>query len=111
MSLCEMKKGFLIIHIGDELDHHYVEILHKEIQDYQNQYFIKHMIFDFERTKFMDSSGVGMLLYYYKYQNNIHGNIYVVGVSAYLQKLFYVSGLHKIINYNLKLEDVLNEEK
>ena len=100
----------LIIEVGSELDHHHADILYKNIENLEKNKRYKNLIFDFSNTEFMDSSGVGLIISRYKYLSMSGGNVIVVGLSDNLEKLFYVSGLHKIIRTYSKLEDVFNEK-
>lgn len=100
----------LIIEVGKELDHHHAEILYKKLENIEKNKRYKNLIFDFSNTIFMDSSGVGLIISRYKYLSVYGGNVVVVGLSENLEKLFYVSGLHKIIRTYSKLEDVFNEK-
>lgn len=102
--------SYLIVHVGKELDHHHTEILQKGMNRVGKQRGYKNLIFDFTNTHFMDSSGVGMIIGRYKYLSMYGGSVFVVGLSPALEKLFYVSGLHKIIRTFSKMEDVFNEK-
>ena len=110
MEKCVFYGPYLIVHVGSELDHHHVEMLQKEIESAGKQRGYKKLIFDFSNTNFMDSSGVGMIIGRYKYLTMCGGNVYVTGLSPVVEKLFYVSGLHKIIRTYSKVEDVFNEK-
>ena len=69
------------------------------------------MIFDFSDTTFMDSSGVGMIIGRYRDLSMSGGSVYAAGVCPVVEKLFYVSGLHKIIKVYSSVEDVFNGQK
>ena len=64
---------------------------------------------DFHQTEFMDSSGVGMIISRYKELSALGGRVAVVGITPQINKLFYVSGLHKIIKMYPEVEDVFYE--
>ena len=100
----------LIVEVDSELDHHHADILYKNIGSIEKNKRYKNLIFDFSNTVFMDSSGVGLIISQYKHLSISEGNVIVVGLSDNLEKLFYVSGLHKIIRTYSKLEDVFNEK-
>lgn len=103
--------AFLVVHVGNELDHHRVAILQDEIEKAGRKRGYKHIIFDFSDTTFMDSSGVGMIISRYKRLSAYGGRVCVVGISPVVEKMFYVSGLHKIIRMYPEVEDVLDEKK
>lgn len=56
----------LIFEIIEEIDHHEVEKLRREL-DYEIQrYMPRKVVFDFNKVSFMDSAGIGMVLGRYK---------------------------------------------
>ncbi|MBQ2425364.1 MAG: STAS domain-containing protein, partial [Lachnospiraceae bacterium] len=62
----EAKGQILIIHMPKELDHHNCRNLRYETDLLMAENYISKLIFDFSRTTFMDSSGIGILLNRYK---------------------------------------------
>jgi stage II sporulation protein AA (anti-sigma F factor antagonist) len=88
---------FLIASLVGELDHHTAvevrEVLQKEIQ----KEIATKVILDLKGLKFMDSSGVGVILGRYKELERIGGKLVVTGLNETVKKIFQISGLHKII--------------
>ncbi len=107
METFELKKGCLIIHIQDELDHHLAAKLRKEADRQLEKAGAKHVIFDFEGVPFMDSSGIGMVMGRYKKVIFRGGRAFVIGVGAGVDRIFRISGLYKIIEKCDSVEDVL----
>lgn len=62
----EAKGQVLIIHLPKELDHHNCRSLKYETDLLLAENYITRIVFDFTRTEFMDSSGIGVLLNRYK---------------------------------------------
>ena len=62
----EAKGQVLVIHLPKELDHHNCRNLRYETDLLLSENYITRMVFDFSRTVFMDSSGIGILLTRYK---------------------------------------------
>ena len=56
----------LVIHLPKELDHHNCRNLKYETDLLLSENYISKVVFDFSRTEFMDSSGIGILLNRYK---------------------------------------------
>ena len=52
----------LTIHMPKELDHHNAEEIKREADRLLGTRNIRSIIFDFEKTSFMDSSGIGMIM-------------------------------------------------
>jgi stage II sporulation protein AA (anti-sigma F factor antagonist) len=59
--------------------------------------------------KFMDSSGLGVLLGRYKIISRRGGELGVVGINTQIDRIFVVSGLYKIIKAYDDLKQALND--
>ena len=105
----DSKNGILRLRLLGELDHHAAASAMKEIDDIMDRYIPVDCALDLSGLSFMDSSGVGMLIGYYKEMSALGGRVAVSGVRPRIEKLFYVSGLHKIIKTYSKVEDVFHE--
>ncbi|SES62418.1 STAS domain-containing protein [Anaerobranca gottschalkii] len=88
---------FMIASLVGELDHHTAvevrEVLQKEIQ----KEITTKVILDLKGLKFMDSSGVGVILGRYKELDKLGGKLVVTGLNDTVKKIFQISGLNKII--------------
>lgn len=107
METFELKKGCLIIHIRDELDHHRAMILRAEADRKIEKEGAKHVIFDFTGVPFMDSSGIGMVMGRYKKVIFTGGRAFVTGVGPGVDRIFRISGLYKIIEKYDSVEKIL----
>ena len=107
----QMKGPYLIVRVGKELDHHQAEHIRQMMQKISRERDIRNIIFDFSETTFMDSSGVGMMISRYRDLSMSGGTVCAAGVCPAMEKLFYVSGLHKIIRLYSEVEDVFNGKK
>ena len=58
----QVEENCLTIFLPKEVDHHNAEEIRKEADQVIAKKHIKHVIFDFSSTNFMDSSGIGMLI-------------------------------------------------
>ena len=56
----------LVIHMPKELDHHNCRRLKSDTDLMLEENFVRRILFDFGKTEFMDSSGIGVLLSRYK---------------------------------------------
>ena len=87
----------LIISFSGEIDHHTCNRI-KAKSDYDIQkYMPKKVIFDFKDVKFMDSSGIGMLIGRYKQILRIGGQAEMINASKDIKRIFEMSGIFKII--------------
>ena len=93
----ELKDGCLTISVPKELDHHCASQLRAEADLLISSYRVNRLVFDFAGTEFMDSSGIGVLIGRCKNMNYCGGKVEAEHLSERIQKIFVVSGLHKII--------------
>ena len=65
-ELLEVKGNILIIYVPEELDHHCAEKIRIESDRILTKQNIRQIVFDFRRTVFMDSSGIGVIMGRYR---------------------------------------------
>ena len=53
--------------------------------------------FDFSKTGFMDSSGIGILLGRYKRMHHMGGEVLVTGEDAKIRRLLRISGVYQVV--------------
>lgn len=87
----------LIVHIPAEVDHCFADAVREEVDRKLQTEDIKLLIFDFENTEFMDSSGIGLLMGRYKLMKALGGNVCITNAGERIQKILVLSGIHKII--------------
>ena len=101
----ELKDGCLRIYVPKELDHHCAAGLRQETDLLVEAYHVRKLIFDFSAVTFMDSSGIGVLIGRCKNMSYSGGTVEAANLNDRLQKIFVVSGLHKIISIHAKEEE------
>ena len=110
---CKIVNRNLIVNISEELDHHNAEIIREKIDKMVNRNNIKYIIFNFANTRFMDSSGIGVIMGRYKNIKNLGGGVVVTNVNPRVDRIFRLSGLYKIIksydSIELALKNVSNQ--
>lgn len=97
--ICEFQKDTrkMYVKFDGEIDHHMCQVLKKEL-DYEIQKNTpKKIIFDFENVKFMDSSGIGLLIGRYKTLLRIGAEAEIVNASKETKRILDMSGIFKII--------------
>ena len=77
----EARDQILVIHLPKELDHHNCRNLRYETDLLFSENYIRKVVFDFSRTEFMDSSGIGVLLNRYKQMARSGGFGPILGLS------------------------------
>ena len=59
---------------------------------------VTHVCFDLRRTSFIDSSGLGLILWIYKQTAPYGGKVSVINADDNAAKLFAVAGLDHLLN-------------
>ena len=88
----------LTIHMPKELDHHNAEEIKREADRLLGTRNIRSIIFDFEKTSFMDSSGIGMIMGRYKNIRFAGGPVLAVRVHERIRRILTLSGVSKYID-------------
>lgn len=105
--LCNCCDRNLIIKVIGEIDHHTSEMIREKIDKEFSRSNAKNIIFDFSGINFMDSSGIGVIMGRYRNTEQIGGKVAIVGANQSLNRIFNISGLHKIINSYDNMEQAL----
>ena len=105
--MIEILDGILIVRVSEELDQHNADLIRKEVDETIKKQRIVEIIFDFQKTTFMDSSGIGMVMGRFKLVNSIGGSVAVVNLFERVKKIFTFSGLTKIVNQYENVEEAL----
>lgn len=93
----EMDGKTLWIKLEGELDHHLAQQVKRKCQMMMISYPVENIGFDFLKTDFMDSSGVGMIMGRYQEVHAVGGHIYIRNVNRNIDRIMTISGLYKII--------------
>lgn len=97
----------LIIRLTKELDHHTAVLIREKADRIIDRNNIKHIIFDFSESTFMDSAGIGVIMGRYKKIIFIGGKAAVANVNSTIDRIFRISGLYKIIEKYDSVETAL----
>lgn len=95
---------YLCVKLPREVDHHKSEEICKNADRLIATSDVNHVIFDFEDTTFMDSSGVGIIIGRYKKIAPVGGKVYAIHADQQIRRILKMSGLNKII-------EIMDEEK
>ncbi|MBQ8639189.1 MAG: anti-sigma factor antagonist [Lachnospiraceae bacterium] len=87
----------LIVQLPYEVDDHTCRGVREDTESYIRERKINRMIFDFSRTGFMDSAGIGVLLSRYRRMKELGGDIYLSGADAKVSRLLRISGIYQIM--------------
>lgn len=87
----------LIVHLPQELDHHNCQGLKYETDLILSENYINRIIFDFSKTCFMDSSGLGILINRYKQMALSGGCVSIYGAGAQSLRILKMGGILKLM--------------
>lgn len=92
-----LQDGCLSIALTGEIDHscakQYIDVIASKIEVYTPSV----CILDYEQVKFMDSSGIAVMINALRNMTAIGGNLYVSGLGAQPSRVFRASGIDKLI--------------
>jgi stage II sporulation protein AA (anti-sigma F factor antagonist) len=89
--------NYLMVKMPEEIDHHRSTFISKTADDFILREKIGNIVFDFEDTRFMDSSGIGIIMGRYKKIAYFGGKVYTINTDSRIRRTLMISGLHKIV--------------
>lgn len=104
----EINRRCLVIRLNEELDHHNAVQIREKADRVIDRKHVKHIVFDFSESGFMDSAGIGVIMGRYKKVMFVGGKIAVTGVNSTVDRILRLSGLYKIIQKFDTVESALN---
>lgn len=81
-----------------DIDHHGASILREESDVVFNREYIKEVIFDFANIKFMDSSGIGLIMGRYRQAKYNDAKVSLINVPDNVDRMLEMSGIYRIID-------------
>lgn len=87
----------LMIRMPEEVDHHRAGYISENADKHLVREEVHNVVFDFENTRFMDSSGIGVIMGRYRKISCFGGQVYVIHADSQIQRILKVSGLNKIV--------------
>lgn len=104
----EVKGKTLIIHMKEDLDHHNAVPIREQADKRILSGNIRNVVFDFSNVRFMDSSGIGVVLGRYKRLRLLGGGrVAVADVNCSVDRIFSMAGMYQLIEkYNCYMDAV-----
>ena len=93
----QVQENCLTIFLPKEVDHHNAEEVKKSADAIIEKEHIKYVIFDFEQTDFMDSSGIGLVMGRFREMELIGGKVRAVHVGERMRRILVMSGVTRVI--------------
>lgn len=103
----QMKDDVLIVNIIGDLDHHQATQAREEIDKTIEVFKSRHLILDFSKVEFMDSSGIGVVMGRYNKVKEKNGEILITNCSKYIKLILEMAGIFTIIRYCNNLDEAL----
>lgn len=91
-----------------ELDHHQATGVREAIDREINEYDTKNLILDFSKVRYMDSSGIGMVLGRYRKLDEKGGSVVISGCSAVVQNILNMAGIFSLMQYRNTKEEAVS---
>lgn len=85
--------NFALALIEGDIDHHTAKDIRESIDYYIEKYTPKMLKMDFGQVKFMDSSGIGLIMGRFKLMNALKGRLKVINIPKNLERMIKLSGL------------------
>lgn len=89
--------NYLCVKMPREVDHHGAADIRENADRLLLNDKVHNIIFDFEDTTFMDSSGIGIIIGRYKKIACFGGKVFAIHADERIQKILRASGMSSII--------------
>lgn len=87
----------LMVKLPEEIDHYRSSYICERADDLIISQDVDHVVFDFEATKFMDSSGIGIIMGRYKKIACLGGKVYILHPDRQVKRVLKLSGVSKMV--------------
>ena len=94
----EAKGPTLIIHLPKEFDHHNCRNLRYETDLLMAENYVSRIIFDFTRTRFMDSSGIALILRSQQRMQLLDGSVVIRNIPAQAKRVLDAAGIGRLVS-------------
>ena len=87
----------LMVKLPQEIDHHRAGFISEKADQYLLSDKVMHVVFDFENTHFMDSSGIGIIMGRYRKISCFGGKVYAIHADNYIKRMLMLAGINKLV--------------
>ena len=88
--------GILTALLFGEIDHHTARDIRLTIDSDIEKHHPSRLVLDFRRVKFMDSSGIGLIMGRYRMMQLVGGKVALVNIPPHLERIITLSGVRSI---------------
>ena len=89
--------NYLCIRMPKEVDHHGAAGIREHADKLLLDDKVRNIVFDFEDTTFMDSSGIGIIIGRYRKISCFGGKVYAIHADERIRRILRASGMSSII--------------
>ena len=91
----------MTVFLPAELDHPASDIIRRETDRIMGKIYIRTIIFDFAQTKFMDSSGIGLIMGRCQQMQARSGNVIIQNPPPHIRRVMRLSGMERIASIEI----------
>lgn len=96
MNMYERMGDTVIVYMPGEIDDYTAGKMTEGTEEVFSDQIVRNAIFDFSRTTFMDSSGIGLITRRFRQLQDRGGSIGVMNVNKRMDKILLMSGIYRI---------------
>ncbi len=96
MNIYEKMGDTIIVYMPREVDDYAAGKMVEGTEQAFAEKMVRHAIFDFSRTTFMDSSGIGLITRRFRQLRDRGGSVGVINVNKRLDRILLMSGIYRI---------------
>lgn len=101
----------MIVSISGELDHHNAVSIREEIDRRFSVSSAKNLVFNLKNLRFMDSSGLGILIGRYKTVSATGGKTSIAAPTQNAERLINLAGINRIIPVYRTVDEAVGGDK
>ena len=88
---------YLMIRLPEEIDHHSCSVICRRADHMMLDNSVSHIVFDFSDTKFMDSSGIAVVLRVKKRMEETDGDVFLLDPAPQCARVLRTSGIERFV--------------
>ena len=89
--------NYLCVKLPEEVDHHKSAYISENADRLILREQVNNVVFDFEDTRFTDSSGIGIIMGRYRKISCFGGKVFAIHADRQIKRILTMSGLSRII--------------
>lgn len=94
----EITDSILIVKMTGEIDHHKSADIRGEIDGAYTAFSCTHLVLDFSKVSFVDSSGIGVIMGRYNKVKEKGGKLVICGCSDSMRNILFMAGIFTIVD-------------